>query len=191
MIARRVKGYADGGRFNRRWYTHARAIVSRVAAATGCSTNRVADVLAITSPRCTVNRNLAVTCQYLQTGTVPADVTKSTRAALRYYESTGKIRGPKTSRFAAVLKGDESHLVVDTHIARAFGHDERAARTKRVREQILPIVQRIAKRRGWTIAATQAAIWAGYYRAAYPTGNVPRYKRELISVNVAGKGVPF
>jgi len=172
--------YARGGKAYRRWYVHARLVIKRVAELTEQSTERVADVLAITSPRCVVNRNLVVTYQYLRGQGLPNDVTRSTRSALKHWEGTGKIRGPKTGAFAKVLRGDDSILVVDSHLARAFGYSEKVARSLYCRRAIGSRVRRIAKRFGWSVAESQAAIWAGYYKATYLKGNVPLYNIKVI-----------
>lgn len=147
---------------------------------------RYCDVLAITSPRCAVVRNLRVTAQYLATGITPLDVVRGTRAALRHYEATGEIRGPKTSRFAEVLRGDDSVLVIDTWMARAFGVDDNKARNKPTRVLGERVIGKIARRHGWSIASAQAAVWAGVIRTHYKAGSVPRYR-----VNDANWNVPF
>lgn len=177
---RTIYGYADAGRAYRRWYVHARLIVDKIAILARQPIGRVADVLAITSPRCSVGRNLTRAYQYLTLGSLPDDVVRGTRVALAYYEKTGIIRGPKTEPFAQALRGDDSALVVDTHIARAFGYDPHVARTKYCRNAIGLCIRRVAKRRGWSVTQTQAAIWAGYYRRAYPTGKIPRYDARII-----------
>lgn len=177
---RTIYGYADGGRAYRRWYVHARLVVDRIATLAGEPIGRVADVLAITSPRCSVRRNLTRAWEYLTTGLLPADVMRGTRVALAHYEKTGTIRGAKTEPFSRALRGDDTALVIDTHIATAFGYDPRVARTKYCRTAIGCCIRRVAKRRGWSITQTQAAIWAGYYRRAYPTGRIPRYNVKAI-----------
>lgn len=173
---RTIWEYAGRGKAFRRWYVHARLVAARVATETGQTTGRVADVLAITSPRTSVTRNLRVATGYLRGEGLPSDVVRATRAALRHYEATGEIRGPKTSAFAKALRGDNNVCVVDSHMARAFGYRADDARALWVRRPIERRLRRIARMWGWTLAETQAAVWAGYYREAYPTGKVPMYK---------------
>lgn len=175
---RKIRKYLDRGRDHRYWYKQAREVIQQVAREHGCSPEYVADIMALTSPRTTVMRNLRVTRHYLRTRQVPPDVIRSTRMALAHYEVTGTIRGPKTQRFALVLKGQEDHCVVDSHLARAFGYRDKQAASKYCHEAITKRVKRMAKREGWTVAQVQAAIWAGYYRSTYPTGNVPTYASD-------------
>lgn len=171
----KIWGYASDGAAYRRWYVHARIIVGKLAAETGQPVGRVADVLAITSPKTSVMRNLRVTREYLTTGVLPRDVIGSTRRALEHYETTGEIRGPKTSRFAKALRGDNNVCVVDSHMARAFGYRAGDARLVRVQKPIERRLRRVGRVNGWTLAEAQAAVWAGYYKATYPTGTVPLY----------------
>lgn len=178
--AKRIRDYAKNGTAFRRWYVLARGVVRRLADTTDKPVGMVADILAITSPRCVVTRNLRVTYAYLRGEPLPGDVMRSTRAALKHWELTGKIRGPKTSAFALVLRGDDSRCVIDSHIARAFGYHEKQAALKWVRDIIAAQIVCLANNNGWTVAETQAMIWAGYYKATYPTGRVPRYRMQAI-----------
>jgi len=175
-----IARYADEGRAYRRWYVQARLVVSHVAGWAGATTGRTADILALTSPRCTVTANLKATYQYLTDRTFRAGIPLCTRVAVAHYETTGIIRGPKTGAFSRVLRGDDSALVVDSHLARAFGYDGRVARSLYVRVAVGKVIRRVARRFGWTVAETQAAVWAGYYRQAYPRGKVPMYDTRVI-----------
>lgn len=186
-IGRRIHKYAIIGRWNRRWYAHARLVVARLAALTGSTRERAADVLAILSPRCAVQRNLLLAYGYLRTGGLGTDVPRSTRAAMRHYETTGEIRGPKTSAFARALRGDNNVVVVDSHVARAFGYRANDARTLYVRKHVAQVIGRIARKHRWTLSEAQAAVWAGYYRMTYPRGVVPLYRVRELPV----EGVPF
>jgi hypothetical protein len=175
-----IARYANDGRAYRRWYVHARLVVKQVATWTDTPVEHVADVLALTSPRCAVTRNLKVTYAYLQGDGFPVDVVRGTRTAVEHWERTGEIRGPKTGAFAKVLRGDDSVCVVDSHIARAFGYDGKVARSMYVRGPIGNVIRRLARRFGWDVAGTQAAIWAGYYRQTYPHGKVPMYDTRMV-----------
>jgi hypothetical protein len=129
-------------------------------------------------------------------------LTRSTRAALDHYYQTGEIRGPKTSRFARVLRGDDDVVVVDTWMARAIGVPDRAARTKAsqaLAERVVACVRdRLYWSTGvpWTLAETQAAIWCGSIRTFYKNGNVPLFRTSIIGLHRTGPSgalsdVPF
>lgn len=173
VLTRTLMQYAHKGRQGRHWYSKARKVVKLLAQARDKPEHYVADVLALCSPRMSVNRSLKVANQYLQSGFLFPDVIRSTKRALLHYEVTRQIRGPKTGTFARVLKGDNSLCVVDTHMARAFGFDPRQAARKWCRARMIKRVKRIFHELNWTVAQTQAAIWSGYYQTAYPTGRVP------------------
>lgn len=184
-IERTIHNYAIKGHAARRWYVHARLVVGCLARLTDQPIGRCADVLAITSPRMSVQRNLKVAYTYLAGQGFMPDVTRSTRIAIQHYESTGEIRGPKTSAFAKALRGDNNVCVVDSHIARAFGYSEHVARSLYVRVHVTRVVRMIARRQGLTVAECQACVWAGYYRATFPRGKVPKYRiREIELDNV-------
>jgi len=190
-----IQEYAEAGKAYRRWYRQARCIIARIAQLSGFDPGRIADVVAITSPRVSVTRNMAVALAYLMDGILLGDIARSTRVAMAHYEATGEIRGPKTSAFAKALRGDDDALVIDTHIARAFGYEPRVARSKYVHQAIGKVVTMIARRRKWTIVEAQAAIWAGYYRAEYRRGRVPLYDISMVEtampVSVMSGEVPF
>ena len=176
MTIRGACRLVDSGWAYRRWYAHARLVVGKLAAATDTETGRVADVLAVTSPRRSVASNLRVAYRYLRGDGLPRDVVRSVRVSLDHYDRTGEIRGPKTSAFALALRGDNSVVVVDTHVATAFGYRPQDARTVWVRTIIGGVLRRVATRRGVSVVEAQAALWAGYYRTAYPTGRIPMYR---------------
>jgi hypothetical protein len=87
----------------RNWYADCLPILDEAASRLQVDTKRLTDVMAITSPRCAVKRNVRYTVRYLRTGTLPSDAIHTTGLALQHYEDTGEIRGPKTSEFAKAL----------------------------------------------------------------------------------------
>jgi hypothetical protein len=169
-----ISDYATVGRAYRRWYVHARLIVGKLAVATTSDLGRAADILALLSPRVTVSRNLRLAYAYLTEQSL-ATVLPNIIIALQHYETTGEIRGPKTKRFALALRGADNVVVVDTHLAAAFGYRATDARLIRVQKAIEGVIGRIASRRHWAWTETQAAVWAGYYRVTYLRGTVPKY----------------
>lgn len=123
--------------------------------------DRFIGVLAVTSPRVSVQRNWSGTLDYFRTGVLPRGFIRSTRVALDHYEQTGGIRGPKTSAFAKALGGEPGALVLDTWMAKAFNVEHAAVTRKYNRIKAMRRMSKLARSKGWTIAETQAAVWAG------------------------------
>jgi hypothetical protein len=168
-----ILAYAVIGRDHRNWYRDARVVMGQLAERTKWPVRYVCDIVAIVSPRVSVSRNLRVAEAYLSDGVILPGVIQSTPRALKHYRATGEIRGPKTSRFALALAGCDNQCVIDTHIAAAFGYRPEDARLVSTQRRVERVMGRVATTCGWTLSDTQAAVWAGYYRTAYRTGNVP------------------
>lgn len=198
-LCRRCRHYAAIGHAHRRWYRVARSVIGRLAdhwsidhppekswsdsinhARVKLQRDRnyrtLCDLVAITSPRTSVKRNLRVAYSIFTGSNDLGGVIRSTRAALRHYHATGEIRGPKTSRFARVLHGDDSVCVVDTWMGRALSVSDREAsyvRTQRLAERV---IGHVARAHQCPMAEAQAMVWAGMIRLHYNAGNVPRYR---------------
>ena len=162
------------GRIGRRWYVRQRAAIQRICRFHGWNSRRFMQVLAITSPRCTTTRNLRVTMHYFRTHTLPPDVIRSTRAALKHWEQTGHIRGPKTSRFYKALTGDPSACPIDTWLCEALNIDPHTARRPKIQAATERRFRRIATELGWTLASVQAAVWVG--RVIQSGFTIPSYR---------------
>lgn len=200
-IQRRCYRYAAIGKAYRRWYRVSRAVIDRLVAYR-CSQypipptpddgshercyQTLCDLVAITSPRCSVVRNLRLAWGEFNGSERPADMIRSTRAALDHYYATGEIRGAKTSRFAKVLRGDDSIVVIDTWMARGLGVEDRKARNKSTQHLGERVIGRVAKWYGWANAEAQAAIWAGIIRTHYDTGKVPTMKVQAVGLHRTG-----
>lgn len=144
----------------RHWYDRALSNIVLLCTEKGWSPERFIDVLAVTSPRMSVRRNIRVTMGYMTYGALPTDVIRSTRAALAHYEETGEIRGPKTSAFSAALKGDMEAVVLDTWMAIALGVEQKKFSTKRVYQSASRRIRFVAHLMGLRPAQAQAAMWS-------------------------------
>jgi hypothetical protein len=160
------------GKAHRRWYTEGVPALQAMAEGLGVDFQLLCDVVAITSPRVHVVRNIRIARDYLTRraelatldgasiaralGTIP-----STGVALAHYEKTGRIRGPKTRAFSDAIQGDPNALVLDVWMSRALGVPQEKLFTKAVHSKAVARVGRVSGLTGWTIAETQAAIWAG------------------------------
>ena len=222
-LCNRCERYARIGQAYRRWYAVSRAVIRRLVdyhtnrptddplAAFGKRHDSVnayqtlCDLVAITSPRVSVTRNLRFAWGEFTGEDRPRDMIRSTRVALDHYYKTGIIRGPKTSRFAQVLRGDDSIVVVDTWMARALSVPDNRARNKSTQELAERVVRSVQGRfvkwffsdpNRWTMAETQAAIWAGMIRTYYNKGKVPIMRTDYVGLDRTGENgrltdVPF
>jgi len=154
------------GAYHRTWYNDARQNIMTLCYRKNWGVIRYIEVMALTSPRVSVKRNVSLATQYMTTGSLGPDTLRGTRAALAHYEATGEIRGPKTAAFARALAGDHSAVVLDVWMARALDVDQRKFETKRVRHSAERRVRYAAHLLGWTPAETQAAIWSGALQRA-------------------------
>jgi len=153
-----LKRYALAGEHGRDWYDETREAVTDLAYILDVQPQYLADVLAITSPRVQVRRNIRIAVRYIKEGTLDG-VLPGVRTALAHYEETGEIRGPKTSAFAAALMGDPEAIVLDVWMARALGVDQAKFSSAKVRREAERRVRKVARRLGWAPAQVQAAIW--------------------------------
>lgn len=192
-LCRRCHRYALIGHAYRRWYRVARAVIERLVEhqQNGLEFYRggvpeLSDLVAITSPRCSVKRNLRFSWAEFTGQPRLGDMIRSTQVALDHYYATGEIRGAKTSRFAQVLRGDDSVVVVDTWMARALSVPDKQARnksTQELAERVIGHVQRKLSRAydttgvvWWPTAEVQAVVWAGMIRTHYDKGKIPLYR---------------
>jgi hypothetical protein len=175
---------ADRGRYGATWYAESEPHLRARAAALGVDAARYVSVLAITSPRVRVARNVRLTEEYLQHGDAGRlRCLPGVRAGLAHYERTGVVRGPKVGPFARALSGDLGAVVVDTWIARAFVPKRgkvRADRStvERYQNALTTVAgHREAARRigaagrlvGLCPRDAQAAVWHGVYRGTAPS----------------------
>lgn len=171
--ARTLAAIAQSGADCRPWYDWAKTEIEAAAPLLGCTPTRVADMLALFSPRVSVKRSVIWAVHYLRTGEFVEDVTRSHVAAVQHYERTREIRGAKTAPFAKALLGDKSAIVLDTWMAVAFGVDPSWIRDRpRLRRRMGAALTRVAELLGWPIAETQAAIWGATVRGQGPYAKV-------------------
>lgn len=157
---------ARSGEEGRGWYVDAARQIRRYALEIGQCPRVVAGVMAITSPRVHVVRNIRITKTYFETGLIVGHFGK-TQGLVDRFVADGTISGPKVSAFYEALRGDRDAVVVDVWVARAFnvGHDDdlgnRRGLTKKEYKRVDQAVRSLAGRLGWQPAETQAAIWWG------------------------------
>ena len=148
---------ARDGATGRGWYADSQQSIERYAARHGDDPARVSDVLAILSPRVTVDYSIRLANAYLRTGSAPGAMRQRLQALARY-ETSGIFNGPKVNAFASALQGDPDAVVIDAWMYRAAREKRTTAKSYR---DTAAKIQRVAIRLGWPPAETQAAIWQG------------------------------
>lgn len=153
-----AKTLAIEGEAGRYWYENARTDIKTVCDRCQWDRDEFTDILAITSPRVHVKRNIRMTIR-LFVGLPCHDIMRSTRSALAHYCATGLIRGSKTGPFADCLKGNDNAIVLDTWMAYAFDVNPLKIGTKRIANPIKDAIRATSHKLSWKPCQVQAAIW--------------------------------
>lgn len=123
------------------------------------------DLLAATSPRCSIIRNTFLTTQifsFINDAILckikmqfEAHINNVCRALLGF-----DLSGQKVTSFQANLLGDTNAVTIDTWMMRVFGksHDNPSAKEY---EELAGLTRKVAKKYGVTPSAMQAALWVG------------------------------
>lgn len=162
----------------RDWYIDSLPLLCRAAYKLDVPVVRFIDVLAITSPRTQVKKNVKETVRYFRTGTIQ-NMIPSTRAALAHYEETGQIRGQKTSSFAEALKGNGEAIVLDTWMAVALNVSQKIFEAKWARSMCERRIRYCATVMDITPARFQAALWGGTVLKSGVDTHVPSLSKLL------------
>lgn len=165
-----LQRHAIAGIHGKDWYSEAIPLLQVRAENFNVGLEEYNAVLAITSPRVRVHRNVKFTEDFFRQG-MPAlrRHLPGVRAAMAHYLDTGEIRGPKTSAFRRALSGDHDAIVLDTWMARALNVNQSKLSTKRVICEAERRIRRVAKNLSITPAECQAAIWHGVYNGNAPS----------------------
>lgn len=164
MHSKKLTQLATDNRDAANWYDNAAAEIADVCNAAGWDRDTFTAILAITSPRVSVCRNLRITLQYMATGRTFPNTMAMINDCISHYHATGEIRGPKTGPFRAALCGDTSAIVLDTHMASLLGVKQSAFSRRAVRIKCYGIVRRVAAAARLTPRDCQATLWTGYLR---------------------------
>ena len=153
-----LRDLAIAGQHGREWYMRAANSVETYAFIHDKRIDYVASVVAILSPRVSVEYNVKLAHQYLQTG--QADGAMGARIdALDQYERTGLFGGPKVNAFKLAILGDPRACVIDSWMYRVAGDGRYPGKLAYI--DACDRVRAVASDLDWPIAETQAAIWTG------------------------------
>lgn len=156
--------YACDGIDGRDWYKHATAQIDFVASAEGWDFDEFAGVLATTSPRCSVLRNIRMSLHFMKHRDLRVVPMRGVRTSVRNFLAGKGIAGQKTRAFYDNLSGRYDSVTLDVWMAYALGIDQTDFNKLATREEATRRVVRVARRLRIEPAAAQAAVWTGYRR---------------------------
>lgn len=163
---RTLTRYAADGIDAAQWYRHGTAQINFVAHANGWDPDYFAGIIAATSPRCSVVRNIRLALHYCHHRDIRVIPMRGVRSAVVHFERTGRLRGPKTSAFYANLRGNPEPVTLDVWMAYALRVDQSAFSRVATRQRAAARVAAAGRALGLRPCESQAAIWAAYRRAA-------------------------
>lgn len=145
----------------RDWYQRASA---DIRAKYGTDADLFCDILAATSPQCSIKANVGYARDAYDRhkrglkveGWIPCHTSN-----LKRVRDGQPLRGPKVRAFARALRGDAEAIVVDSWMLRACGYNQATAPRDSVRVAH-EAVRMVADQMEWTGSETQAAIWVAY-----------------------------
>lgn len=146
------------------WYSRALREIRIVCDIENWELSKFVDVLAITSPRVAVRRNVRITLQYMNSGALFPSTMGNIRASLDYWLAENEIRGPKTEAFRRAILGDTQAIVLDVWMAKALHLPQKLFSTKQWQLRSAKRIQASAKLLKLSPRDAQAAIWAGQYQ---------------------------
>lgn len=148
----------------RNWYRDATAQIDFVAESEGWDRDEFAGVLAVTSPRCSVLRNIRMSLHFMHFRNDRVVPMRGIRRSLANFLDGKGIKGQKTSAFCDNLSGRYDSVTLDVWMAYALGIEQSDFNRKASREEATRRVVRVARRLRIEPAQAQAAIWTGYRR---------------------------
>lgn len=152
------------GIWNKDWYLRACEDIQAVSAVTGVPSVRLASILAISSPRVHVVRNIRIALNYLVDPKVrPAACMTAVYDRMVQYDSTGFIGGPKVLPFRDALLGNPEAIVWDVWMMRALGlnYNSWADLPILLKKRAVSVLRSVSNECGLSVSAAQASIWAG------------------------------
>lgn len=171
------KAIAEDIRDGRAWYAEANATATAWANASGRSVANVATLIAVLSPQCDWDRNLAAAFALLNgetpgAGPLPSSVVKAQRVLDEGIEDTRVVMptGNKVAAFARNIAGDTDAVTVDTHMTEAaFCSPDRRPFPKDAAYRVLADAIRLAADEcAEEPAVFQAIVWHVWKRAYAP-----------------------
>ncbi|MCP4896297.1 MAG: hypothetical protein GY906_04920 [bacterium] len=159
-----ILGYAERGIDGRNWYAEANGQIDYVSREEGWDHAEFCGILATTSPRCSVLRNIRLGLHFMHHRDLRVIPMKGIRTSVTNFLDGKGINGPKTGPFCANLSGDYNPVTLDVWMAYAFGIDQSDFSRKATHREASSRVVEAGRVLGIKPAQAQAAIWTGYRR---------------------------
>lgn len=156
--------YACAGIDGRNWYRVATAGIDYVASAEGWDFDEFCGVLATSSPRVSVLRNIRLALHFMHFRNLRVIPMRGIRTSVQRFLDGKGIAGQKTNAFYHNLAGHYDHVTLDVWMAYAFDIEQSDFNKLATREECTRRVVRVARRLRIAPAEAQAAIWTGYRR---------------------------
>ena len=147
------------------WYDLARQEIDEICRREGWNVEHFVSILAVTSPQVAVRRNVRITLQYMAHGEFLANVLGNVKRSVEIWESEQTIRGQKTSAFQRAILGDQTAVVLDTHMANALHVPQKAFARRFAVERCQRRVEQVAEVLDMSPRSAQACIWFGQKRS--------------------------
>jgi len=149
------------GETGREWYSRAEDELRTVADLNGWDPVNLAGVIATTSPKVSVKRNIRIAFEVMGNSNY-LDAMDNVIIATEHYILTGEIRGRKTSAFQQALLGNGRAIVLDSWMGKIFKVPQEKLFRADNYGRITRAIKRLARVHGLTYAQTQACLWVGY-----------------------------
>lgn len=150
--------YFESGIDSLNWYADANRQIVELAKILKVDTTLLAGVIATTSPRCSVRRNIRLTLHWFIDGTLPVGTMKMITDITVKWVERREMTGPKISAFRDALLGKEV-AVIDSWMFWAY-YSVKSGSSKLHREAVA-LTSKLSKRYGQPLQSVQAAIWNG------------------------------
>ena len=153
---------ACDGLHGRNWYRDATAQIDYVSWLEGWDRDDFAGVIATTSPRCSVIRNIRMSLHFMHHRDITVVPMRGIRTSVTRFLDGEGIAGQKTRAFYHNLSGRDGYVTLDVWMAYALGIDQKEFNTVGNRVKATDRIVGVAERLGVAPAEAQAAVWTGY-----------------------------
>jgi hypothetical protein len=143
------------------WYSEAAAQINFVCRIEGWDSDDFAGVLATSSPRVSVIRNIRLALHVLHFEDLRVIPMRGIRSSVKRWRDHGEIVGPKTNAFYHNLSGRLDHVTLDVWMAHALCVDQKDFNRKATHRTACELITRVGTIIGIKPAEAQAAIWMG------------------------------
>lgn len=155
---------ACNGLSGRTWYADATQQIDYISWLEGWDREEFAGVIATSSPRCSVVRNIRMSLHFMKHRDIRVIPMRGIRGSvLRFLDGKG-ITGQKTSSFYNNLLGCPDSVTLDVWMSYALGIDQRDFNRVGDRRKATDRFVSVGRVMGITPAEAQACVWVGYQR---------------------------